>query len=85
MQGASRESLGAARERLDTLATVPGTDMVQLAQELDSVVILLDGTVSLRRVLTDATRSGTASRRTGLGYHRGPARWTRPHALVTAS
>jgi F-type H+-transporting ATPase subunit delta len=60
MQGASRESLGAARERLDTLATVPGTDMVQLAQELDSVVILLDSTVSLRRVLTDATRSGEA-------------------------
>ncbi|WP_406282689.1 F0F1 ATP synthase subunit delta [Embleya sp. NBC_00896] len=60
MQGASRESLAAARERLDALATATGTDMVQLAQELDSVVILLDQTVSLRRVLTDSTRSGEA-------------------------
>jgi len=60
MQGASRQSLGAARERLDALATATGTDMVRLAEELDSVVILLDRTVSLRRVLTDSARSGEA-------------------------
>lgn len=61
MQGASRESLSAARERLDALAqNTAGTDMAALAEELYSVQLLLDNTVALRRVLTDPARSGQA-------------------------
>ncbi|MCF2531352.1 F0F1 ATP synthase subunit delta [Yinghuangia soli] len=58
MQGASRESIAAARERLDALAQSTGTDMQALAEDLHSVVLLLDRTVVLRRVLTDPARSG---------------------------
>jgi F-type H+-transporting ATPase subunit delta len=58
MQGASRESIAAARERLDALAQSTGTDMRALAEDLHSVVLLLDRTVVLRRVLTDPARSG---------------------------
>ncbi|MDI2128166.1 F0F1 ATP synthase subunit delta [Yinghuangia seranimata] len=58
MQGASRSSIGAARERLDALAQSTGTDMESLAGDLHSVVLLLDRTVVLRRVLTDPARSG---------------------------
>jgi F-type H+-transporting ATPase subunit delta len=57
-QGASRNSLAAARERLDTLTQSAGLDVTALAEELQSVVALLDREVSLRRVLTDPARPG---------------------------
>lgn len=60
MQGASRESIAAARERLDALAQSTGTDMPALAAELHAVVLLFDRNVVLRRVLTDPARSGEA-------------------------
>lgn len=58
MQGASRQSLTEARERLDGLAQSTGSSMVALAEDLNSVVLLLDRTPVLRRVLTDPARSG---------------------------
>ncbi|MEU8132204.1 F0F1 ATP synthase subunit delta [Streptodolium elevatio] len=98
MQGASRDSIAAARERLDALAQSTGADMPVLAEDLHSVVLLLDRTVVLRRVLTDPARSGE-SRAAFLaqlldGQIGGEtadllgglvrARWSRPRDLVDA-
>lgn len=63
MQGASRESLSAATERLDMLLSSLSTDSsdtesVDIGGELFSVGALLDAQPSLRSALTDPSRSG---------------------------
>ncbi|HSA50954.1 MAG TPA: F0F1 ATP synthase subunit delta [Yinghuangia sp.] len=98
MQGASRESMAAARERLDALAQSTGADMPALAEDLHAVVLLLDRTVVLRRVFTDPARSGE-SRAAFLAQLLGGqiggdaadllgglvrARWSQPRDLVDA-
>ena len=60
MNGASREALAAARERLDALTDATSVDAAQLAGELAAVTALLDREVSLRRVLTDPAQAGEA-------------------------
>ncbi|MFF0204754.1 F0F1 ATP synthase subunit delta [Streptomyces sp. NPDC005017] len=60
MNGASREALAAARERLDALTDSTSVDATRLADELAAVTALLDREVSLRRVLTDPAQSGEA-------------------------
>ncbi|MGD9482315.1 F0F1 ATP synthase subunit delta [Streptomyces sp. TRM70308] len=60
MNGASREALAAARERLDALTDSTAVDARALADELASVTALLDREVRLRRTLTDPARSGEA-------------------------
>lgn len=60
MNGASREALAAARERLDALTDATSADAAQLAGELAAVTALLDREASLRRVLTDPARVGEA-------------------------
>lgn len=69
MQGSSRESLAAARERLDQqLAAAgpgePGAEPAGLAEDLFAVVRLLDNQIVLRRALTDPAAS--AERKAGL-------------------
>ncbi|WP_329583442.1 F0F1 ATP synthase subunit delta [Kitasatospora sp. NBC_01250] len=58
MIGASREALAAGRENLDSLTDNTSVDAAKLAEELSAVTTLLDREVSLRRVLTDPSRSG---------------------------
>ncbi|WP_055494820.1 F0F1 ATP synthase subunit delta [Streptomyces sp. TP-A0356] len=60
MNGASREALAAARERLDALADSTSVDAAQLADELAAVTALLHREPSLRRVLTDPAQPGEA-------------------------
>ncbi|MGW3729195.1 F0F1 ATP synthase subunit delta [Streptomyces sp. NPDC000851] len=60
MNGASREALAAARERLDALTDNTSVDAARLADELAAVTALLDREVSLRRVLTDPAQAGEA-------------------------
>lgn len=60
MNGASREALASARERLDALTDNTSVDVAKLAGELAAVTALLDREVSLRRVLTDPAQSGEA-------------------------
>ncbi|MFJ2263382.1 F0F1 ATP synthase subunit delta [Streptomyces sp. NPDC087844] len=60
MNGASRDALATARERLDALTDSTSVDAAQLAGELASVTALLDREVSLRRVLTDPAQAGEA-------------------------
>ncbi|MFF3754954.1 F0F1 ATP synthase subunit delta [Streptomyces sp. NPDC002018] len=60
MNGASREALAAARERLDALTDSTSVDAAKLAEELAAVTALLDREVSLRRVLTDPAQPGEA-------------------------
>ncbi|MFF8830068.1 F0F1 ATP synthase subunit delta [Streptomyces sp. NPDC015131] len=60
MNGASREALAAARERLDTLTDNTSVDVTKLAGDLAAVTALLDREVSLRRVLTDPAQAGEA-------------------------
>jgi F-type H+-transporting ATPase subunit delta len=60
MNGASREALAAARERLDALTDNTSVDAAALAGDLAAVTALLDREVSLRRVLTDPAQSGEA-------------------------
>ncbi|MEU7569366.1 F0F1 ATP synthase subunit delta [Streptomyces fradiae] len=60
MNGASREALAAARERLDALTDNTSVDAGKLAEELAAVTALLDREVSLRRVLTDPAQAGEA-------------------------
>ncbi|MGX1881294.1 F0F1 ATP synthase subunit delta [Streptomyces sp. NPDC055287] len=60
MNGASREALAAARERLDALTDNSSVDAAKLAGELAAVTALLDREVSLRRVLTDPAQAGEA-------------------------
>jgi F-type H+-transporting ATPase subunit delta len=60
MNGASREALAAARERLDALTDSTSVDAARLADELAAVTALLDREASLRRVLTDPAQPGEA-------------------------
>ncbi|MET9473920.1 F0F1 ATP synthase subunit delta [Streptomyces sp. NPDC002917] len=60
MNGASREALAAARERLDALTDSTSVDAAKLAEELAAVTALLQREVSLRRVLTDPSQAGEA-------------------------
>ncbi|MFI9826158.1 F0F1 ATP synthase subunit delta [Streptomyces sp. NPDC051913] len=60
MNGASREALAAARERLDALTDNTSVNARTLADELAAVTALLDREVSLRRVLTDPAQAGEA-------------------------
>ncbi|MEU7060055.1 F0F1 ATP synthase subunit delta [Streptomyces sp. NPDC046197] len=60
MNGASREALAAARERLDALTDSTSVDAAQLADELAAVTALLHREVGLRRVLTDPAQPGEA-------------------------
>ncbi|MGW3951359.1 F0F1 ATP synthase subunit delta [Streptomyces sp. NPDC004752] len=98
MNGASREALAAARERLDALTDATSVDAARLADELAAVTALLDREVSLRRVLTDPAQPGEAKaelvRRLVGGQVSGPAadlvsglvrsRWSQPRDLVDA-
>ncbi|GJF32258.1 ATP synthase subunit delta [Kitasatospora sp. NE20-6] len=58
MIGASREALAAGRENLESLTDNTSVDAAKLAEDLTAVTGLLDREVSLRRVLTDPSRSG---------------------------
>ncbi len=58
LQGASRESLAAARDTLGTLLRAGDTDLAALSDELFDVTSLLDRERGLRRALTDPSRSG---------------------------
>ncbi|MBM9503699.1 F0F1 ATP synthase subunit delta [Actinacidiphila acididurans] len=58
MNGASREALAAARERLDALADHVSVNATQLADELAAVTGLLDREGALRRALTDPAQAG---------------------------
>jgi F-type H+-transporting ATPase subunit delta len=60
MNGASREALASARERLNALTDNSSVDAAKLAEELAAVTALLDREVSLRRVLTDPAQTGEA-------------------------
>ncbi|MEU1272885.1 F0F1 ATP synthase subunit delta [Streptomyces sp. NPDC005799] len=60
MNGASREALAAARERLDALTDSTSVDAGTLADELAAVTALLDREVGLRRVLTDPAQAPEA-------------------------
>ncbi|MFI8091443.1 F0F1 ATP synthase subunit delta [Streptomyces sp. NPDC086080] len=60
MNGASRDALAAARERLDALTDSTSVDAGSLAGELAAVTALLHREVSLRRVLTDPAQAGEA-------------------------
>ncbi|MET9910313.1 F0F1 ATP synthase subunit delta [Streptomyces sp. NPDC006476] len=60
MNGASREALAAARERLDALTDSTSADAGTLADELAAVTALLDREVGLRRVLTDPAQAAEA-------------------------
>ncbi|WP_406145916.1 F0F1 ATP synthase subunit delta [Streptomyces sp. NBC_01012] len=60
MNGASREALAAARERLDALTDSTSVDAAKLAEELAAVTALLHREVSLRRVLTDPSQGAEA-------------------------
>jgi F-type H+-transporting ATPase subunit delta len=60
MNGASREALAAARERLDALTDSTPADAGRLAGELAAVTALLDRESSLRRALTDPAQPGEA-------------------------
>ncbi|MEU6364207.1 F0F1 ATP synthase subunit delta [Streptomyces sp. NPDC046931] len=98
MNGASREALAAARERLDALTDATSVDAAQLADELAAVTALLDREAGLRRVLTDPAqpaeaKAGLVQRLLG-GQVSGPAvdlvagmtrmRWSQPRDLVDA-
>jgi F-type H+-transporting ATPase subunit delta len=98
MQGASRESLKAARETLAALISSSDNDLARLSDELFSVTALLDREHPLRRALTDPARDGDARvglARAVLGEQVGGAtadllawvvraRWSVPRDLATA-
>ncbi|WDO06182.1 F0F1 ATP synthase subunit delta [Streptomyces murinus] len=99
MNGASREALAAARERLDALTDSTSVDAAALADELAAVTALLDREAGLRRVLTDPAQSGEAkaelvqrllgSQVSGaaadLVAGMARARWSQPRDLVDAT
>jgi len=60
MNGASREALAAARERLDALTDTTSVDAEALAGELAALTALLDREGTLRRALTDPAQPGEA-------------------------
>ncbi|GAB2600905.1 F0F1 ATP synthase subunit delta [Streptomyces capparidis] len=98
MNGASREALASARERLDALLAGTAVDAGELSAELASVGHLLDREVALRRVLTDPAKDGQAkadlTARLLSGQVGGPtldllgglvrSRWSQPRDLADA-
>ncbi|KQS73293.1 F0F1 ATP synthase subunit delta [Modestobacter sp. Leaf380] len=99
MQAASREALAQSRERLaDRVRGTDGEARLGLADELFSVAHLLEGQVSLRRALADASvrpddRAGLAQRLLASQLSAGAVdvvetvarqRWSRPLDLVEA-
>ncbi len=98
LQGASRESLAAARETLGTLIGSGDTDLGTVADELFAVTAVLDSEHALRRALTDPARDGDARAglaRAVLGDQVGSAtadllawvvraRWSAPRDLADA-
>ena len=98
MNGASREALTAARERLDALTDSTSASAARLADELAAVTALLHREVGLRRVLTDPAQPGEAKAtlvQRLLGDQIGGqtvdlvsgmvrARWSQPRDLVDA-
>lgn len=58
MQGASRESLAAARETLGTLIRSGDSDLLALGDDLFAAAAVLDRELGLRRALTDPSRTG---------------------------
>lgn len=58
MQGASRQSLAALRDRLEERVANLSVDLLQVGAELFSVVALLDREPALRRVLADPALPG---------------------------
>lgn len=60
MNGASRDALAAARERLDALTDNTSVNPTVLADELAAVTALLHREPSLRRALTDPAQPGEA-------------------------
>jgi F-type H+-transporting ATPase subunit delta len=98
MQGASRESLARARERLDVMLDSGDADALAVAEELFSVSRLLDREIRLRRVLSDPAASGDRKAQLATNLLRGqvaPAtldlvsdvvrlRWSRPRDVADA-
>lgn len=98
MNGASRDALAAARERLDALTDNTSVDPALLGDELAAVVALLHGEGRLRRSLSDPAKSGEAkaelARRLLGSQLGGPtldlvlgtvrSRWSQPRDLVDA-
>lgn len=98
MQGVSRTSVAEARERLSALTESTDVDVRAIAADLHAVVLLLDRTVVLRRVLTDPARSGQSRAEFLAQLLRGQvggeaadllggvvrARWSQPRDLVDA-
>ncbi|WP_328916187.1 MULTISPECIES: F0F1 ATP synthase subunit delta [unclassified Streptomyces] len=98
MNGASREALAAARERLDALTDSASVDAAKIAGELASVTSLLHREGTLRRALTDPAQSGEAKAGLAqrlLGNQLGAdsidlvigmvrSRWSQPRDLVDA-
>jgi F-type H+-transporting ATPase subunit delta len=60
MRGASRASLLAARERLETVTRDPAVDLARVGDELFGVLELLDREPRLRRTLSDPARAREA-------------------------
>lgn len=98
LQGASRESLAAARDTLGTLIRSGDTDLPAVSDELFGLAAVLDREGGLRRALTDPARSGddrAGLARAALGGQLGGAtadvlvwavrsRWSRPRDLADA-
>ncbi|MET7288170.1 F0F1 ATP synthase subunit delta [Streptomyces sp. NPDC005573] len=98
MNGASREALAAARERLDALTDSTSVDATKLADELAAVTALLDREAGLRRAVTDPAQPAEAKaelvQRLIGGQVSGAAadlvagmvrtRWSQPRDLVDA-
>ena len=98
LQGASRESLAAARETLGTLIRSGDTDLAGISDELFAVTSVLDREPALRRGLTDPARNGddrAGLARAVLGGQMGGstvdllvwavrARWSSPRDLADA-
>lgn len=99
MQGGSRESLAAVRDDLDAVIRSGDLDLPALSAELFDVAALLDREKTLRRVLTDPSRSADARAELAGGLfgeqvsEEGAAlladavraRWSRPRDLADAA
>ena len=98
MQGGSRESLASVRDDLDAVIRSGDLELDALAGELFDVAALLDREKTLRRVLTDPSRSADARSELVIGVLGGQvtdatsdllsaavrARWSQPRDLADA-
>ncbi|GMA30695.1 F0F1 ATP synthase subunit delta [Litorihabitans aurantiacus] len=71
MRATSEASLSAADERFTPILDAAGEGARELGEQIFSVVDALDGSVSLRRALTDPTRSGDSKAQLATGLLRG--------------